>query len=86
MDNVLGWYIDDGICASGSLEKATKCSKCVRETLVIAGLVVNKQKSLWEPVHQIQLLGFNDLDMSVLESKICRLRKTIEWVCEAEGC
>ena len=75
-------YIDDGIFAGGSLEEATRCSKFVRETLVSAALIVNEQKSLWEPVHQLQWLGFDlDLDkgiLSVPESKICRLRESIK--------
>ena len=51
-------YIDVGICASGSLEEATKYSKCVRETLVSAGLVANNQKSLLGACAPDTMVGF----------------------------
>ena len=41
-------YIDDGICITIGLEEAKRNSKFVRDTLIVAGLVPNVEKSNWD--------------------------------------
>ena len=52
-------YIDDGICISIGLSRATRSAKFVRYTLKRAGLVANAEKCSWDPTHYAEWLGIN---------------------------
>ena len=55
-------YWDDGVCALKNEKEATLASNWVKETLAKAGWVYNKVKSVWQPTHKLEWLGF-DLDL-----------------------
>ena len=60
-------YIDDGICVTIGLEEAKRNSRFVRHTLIAAGLVLNVEKSNWEPSQTSEWLGIiTDTHKSVL--------------------
>ena len=52
-------YIDDGICISIGLNRATRNAKFVRDTLKRAGLVSNAEKCSWDPTHHAEWLAIN---------------------------
>ena len=64
--------MEDGICAS------IVASNWVNETLAKAGWVYNGLKSIWQPTHKLEWLGFSlDLEqgcISVHLQKICVLK------------
>ena len=74
-------YLDDGIIALANLDRACASSSLVRESLELAGFVVNATKSHWETKHVGQWLGFNiDLEsgyISVPVQKIDSLQSLI---------
>ena len=51
--------IDDGICISIGLNRATRNAKFVRDTLKRAGLVANAEKCSWDPTQFAEWLGIN---------------------------
>ena len=55
-------YLDDGVCALKNEKEATVASNWVKETLAKAGWVYNKVKSVWQPTHKLEWLGF-DVDL-----------------------
>ena len=66
-------YIDNGIIIAPTLEKAMHSGQYIRASLEAAGLVCNEAKSLWEPAHSAQWLGF-DIDLEKkrqISSKRC---------------
>ena len=68
-------YIDDGICAVTGRQEAVAASDWVRDTLHKAGLVVNCTKSIWEPSHRVQWLGF---DTDLLQGCVMVPKRKIE--------
>jgi len=75
-------YLDDGIIAVKSREKAAMESAQVRLNLENSGFIYCKyEKCQWEPQHNIEWLGFQiDLCMgefSVPEGKLDRLRSKL---------
>ena len=52
-------YIDDGICISIGLNRATRNAKFVRDTQKRAGLVANAEKCSWDLTHFAEWLGIN---------------------------
>ena len=52
-------YLDDGIVATAGLEAATHTSSTVQTTLQWAGLVINIEKSQWNPTQSLTWLGFS---------------------------
>ena len=52
-------YLDDGICALQNKKEAIVASNWVKETLAKAGWVYNGLKSIWQPTHKLEWLGFN---------------------------
>ena len=68
----------DGIVLASGIERAQQYSKFVRKSLMAAGLVVNADKSQWEPSYRGQWLGF-ELDFEqghifISSSKIEKLK------------
>ena len=62
-----GIYLDDGIGGAGNRETACETSKCVKDTLVKTGFVINFEKSHWDPLSKARWLGFLlDLNKSCL--------------------
>ena len=55
-------YLDDGICALQNENEAIVASNWVKETLAKVGWVYNLSKSIWQPTHKLEWLGF-DLDL-----------------------
>ena len=74
-------YLDDGIVATAGLEAAMHASSTIQTTLKRAGLVVNIEKSQWNPTQSLTWLGFSlDLSqgtVSVPDHKIEALRNTL---------
>ena len=71
-------YIDDGIIMLEGRGRAERESRYIRGSLEAAGLVVNEEKSNWEPRQYGKLLGF-ELDtaagrISVPQGKIENLK------------
>ena len=50
-------YLDDGIVAVKGRDNAVRESARVKQDLESAGLVVNIEKSVWEPTHSLEWLG-----------------------------
>ena len=75
-------YLDDGVFALKNEKEATVASNWVKETLAKAGWVYNRVKSVWQPTHKVEWLGFDlheDLGqgcISVPTRKISALRLT----------
>ena len=51
-------YIDDSLIIAAGLERASQDSNYVKESLELAGLVVNVEKINWEPRQSGHWLGF----------------------------
>ena len=68
-------YINDGIMMTQGREEANMESKVVRESLEAAGLVVNEEKSCWEPSQEVVWLGFI-WDMDKLQAIFVSRRKS----------
>ena len=73
-------YLDDGIMTEKTLEQATEASSIVRRSLLQAGLVAHPTKSVWQPSHVGQWLGFEiDLNAGAIfipSIKIAKLKNT----------
>ena len=81
-------YIDDGIIMSEGRGRAEKESRYIRGSLEAAGLVVNEEKSNWEPRQCGKWLGF-ELDtaaghISVPQGKIENLKVILAQVRAAD--
>ena len=50
-------FLDDGLGTARKLPVARSESKLVRSSLISAGFLINKEKSQWEPVHDVTWLG-----------------------------
>ena len=75
-------YLDDGICM---VKGRVEAEAWVRDTLECAGLVVNKDKSVWLPALRASWLGFDtDIEhgcISVPETKLVALRAMLKATC-----
>ena len=82
-------YLDDGIVATAGLEAAMHASGTVQITLQQVGLVVNIEKSLWNPTQSLTWLGFSlDLSqgtVSVPDHKIEALRNTLAAIVDKDA-
>ena len=82
-------YLDDGIVATAGLEAAMHASSTVQTTLQRAGLVVNIEKSQWNPTQSLTWLGFSlDLSqgtVSVPDHKIEALRNTLAAILDKDA-
>ena len=74
-------YIDDGICASSTLQEAEECSAALQADLKDAGFVLNVNKSRLVPHNVGEWLGFVvDLESGcfrVPDGKIVRLKSSL---------
>ena len=52
-------YLDDGICAVETEQRALRASGLVQDSLHQAGFVADEVKSSWLPPQKVQWLGFN---------------------------
>ncbi|KAK3087671.1 hypothetical protein FSP39_008985 [Pinctada imbricata] len=52
-------YLDDGLCADVSYDKAMSLSQFVKQDLIKFGFLIADEKCQWEPVKQITWLGFD---------------------------
>ena len=77
-------YIDDGIIMAQGENEATTVGRYIKELLEAARLVVNEEKSHWEPSQETEWLGFT-LDTSsgcirIPQDQLERLRTSRESV------
>jgi len=72
-------YLDDGIVAVKGVDKANETSKKVQVDLASAGLIVNEQKSQWEPEQRLIWLGFeinlHEGQLFIPETKLTNTRE-----------
>ena len=52
-------FLDDGLCIEPEYSKPETLSKFVLNTLINAGFVTNKEKSVWEPTEILTWLGIS---------------------------
>ena len=71
-------YIDDGICASKSLEQCSKDTKIIVDDLALAGFILNRTKSKLSLQQTGQWLG---VILDVLTGSILCLRKKSSSLC-----
>ena len=62
-------YIDDGVVAVRGRQEALVESNRVKQDIENAGFVINVEKSIWDPSHAIEWLGFL-IDLSVGEFSV----------------
>ena len=62
-------YIDDGVVTVRGRQEALAESNRVKQDIENAGFVINVGKSIWEPSHTIEWLGFL-IDLSVGEFSV----------------
>ena len=67
-------FLDDGACMESSLLIAQTHAEIVRATLIAAGFVINKQKSLWEPTRILTWLG---ITINSISNTLCIHEKRI---------
>ena len=72
-------YIDDGLVMSKGTDKSIHDSSFIRNSLDLAGFVVNSEKTHWEPKHNGKWLGF-ELNtaqgiVSIPTEKIAKLKQ-----------
>ena len=75
-------YLDDGISCEKNLEVANSVSKSVRDDLIMAGVVPNRTKSVWDPVQKIEWLGllwdFAESTIAIPQSRLDNLLATLD--------
>ena len=71
-------FIDDGIGAAGTLQKARLASDFVRFSIVLSGFISNEEKSVWDPLQHAVWLGLEiDTKYFVLKIKEKRITKVL---------
>ena len=74
-------YLDDGWCCH-DFENCQKLSENIRKDLKSAGLVVNEDKSIWNPVKKLEWLGFLwDLELGSVEIPKKKIESFKESLC-----
>ena len=76
-------FMDDGLCGSPSLDRATIDSKEVKGDLLRLGFLLSERKCFWEPTKKETWLG-HVFDMSqnllyVAETRVSRLEQTLAY-------
>ena len=83
-------YLDDGLGAADSYDKALKDSIHVRQDLIRAGIVWSIKKSVWIPVQKLEWLGFewNTLSGSfkIKERRVIKLKETCLDLSKLKAC
>ena len=72
-------YIDDGLVMSKGADRSIHDSSFIRNSLDLAGFIVNSEKTHWEPKHNGKWLGF-ELDtvqgiVSIPTDKVAKLKQ-----------
>ena len=77
-------YLDDG-WACDTLERCTRMSKSLLQTLLDSGFLPNFEKSIFTPTQKLDWLGFTwNLELGVIEvprAKIDKIQVKIEKIC-----
>ena len=77
-------YVDDGICAAATRKAAGQAALTIRQDLAQSGLVINEEKSVFDPRQIVAWLGFIlDLcqgNISIPEHRIEKLRESLRKV------
>lgn len=75
-------YLDDGLVLSNTKNQCENVSKFVQDTLDKAGFLVNIEKSVFQPVQQLEWLGlvWNSIDFTLCipERRIDDLKSSLE--------
>jgi hypothetical protein len=81
-------YLDDGWGREASEEKCAIIANSVKADLISAGLVPNKEKSVWVPVNKLDWLGLSwdsvEGSMAVSTRRVADLLNSIEYVRASE--
>ena len=77
-------FLDDGLGIDFGFSKSETTSKLVLNTLVNAGFITNKEKSMWEPTKILTWLGIsvnlNKGCLYVSEERISNLLETVDYI------
>ena len=72
-------YLDDGILVSDNREELKRHVLLIRKDLYLSGLVVNEEKSSWEPLNTLEWLGITiSLDTFVFSAPISKVEGIID--------
>ena len=75
-------YLDDGFGMSHSIQEANTLSKFVEQSLIYAGLLINEEKSIFEPVQSLEWSGIvwdsRSFTLSIPQRRIHDLLKNIK--------
>ncbi|VDI74620.1 Hypothetical predicted protein [Mytilus galloprovincialis] len=81
-------YLDDGMGTAENFDTCFELSKTVKNDLLLSGFIANTEKSVWEPVQNIDWLGFvwnfKDCTLEISLKKLFALKLVISSVVDGK--